>query len=107
VQVVKVLYVLTRDWPKEEIYGLTAQVRRSAVSIPANLAEGVGRGTSAETARFTQNALGSLYELDTLLHIATELGMANKDAVADVRARLCTISRQISAFIRYQGTKRK
>src|SRR6266567_7086505 len=68
--VVRECYTLTASWPKGELFGLTAQVRRAAISIPANLAEGKGRGTSAEVARFSQIALGSVYELDTLLQIA-------------------------------------
>ena len=70
-------YGLTASWPKSELFGLTAQVRRTAVSIPCNLAEGRGRGTNAEMARFAQIALGSVYELDTLLQIAGELGFSD------------------------------
>jgi len=95
-------YTLTRSWPKDELFGLTAQVRRAAVSIPCNLAEGRGRGTARETARFAQIALGSAYELDTLLQIATGLGLANENVVDGMRERLNSLARQISSFIRSQ-----
>jgi four helix bundle protein len=92
-------YKLTTTWPKNELFGLTGQVRRAAVSIPCNLAEGRGRGTSAEMARFGQIALGSIYELDTLLQIATELEFSEATAIATLRDRLSSLSRQLSSFI--------
>jgi len=88
------------------MYGLTAQVRRAAVSIPANLAEGVGRGGSGEMARFAQIALGSLYELDTLLHLAVELKYASQEQVMHVRDRLTMMAKRTSSFIRYQEDRK-
>ena len=105
-ELVRDTYRLTGEWPKAEIFGLTSQVRRAAVSIPANLAEGRGRGTQAEMARFAQVALGSLYELDTLLQIASDNGLAEPDRVKPVRQRLSTLSRQISSFILAKRSKR-
>lgn len=96
---VKDCYALTADWPKAELFGLTAQIRRAAVSIPCNLAEGRGRGSRAEMARFGQIALGSLYELDTLLQIAGELNFADSEQICRLRERLSLLSRQISSFI--------
>jgi four helix bundle protein len=84
ISVVKEIYALTDDWPKHEIFGLTSQIRRAAVSIPANIAEGKGRGSNAELVRFSRIALGSAYEMDTLLEIATELGFP-----AACRSRTC------------------
>jgi len=97
--VVKTIYALTARWPKSELFGLSAQVRRAAVSIPCNLAEGRGRGTNPEMARFAQIALGSLYELDTLLQIADYLKFSNVESVTELRERLSVLSRQISSFI--------
>ena len=105
ITIVKAVYALTKDWPKEELYGLTSQARRAAVSIPANLAEGLGRGTPKETARFAQIALGSLYELDTLLYLAAELAYSAHDMVAPLRERLTTLAKRISAFITYQENR--
>ena len=102
VEVVKALYMLTRSWPKEELYGLISQARRAAVSVPANLAEGLGRGTPKETARFAQIALGSLYELDTLLYLSAELEYSPQDTVAELREQLTILAKRTSAFISYQ-----
>ena len=106
-EIVKAVYTLTQSQPKEEIYGLTSQVRRAAVSIPANLAEGLGRGTPREMARFAQIALGSLYELDTLLHLSTELGYSSQDTVVELRLRerLTALAKRTSSFIKYQKNR--
>jgi four helix bundle protein len=106
IKLVKETYDLTRGWPKDEVYGLTAQVRRAAVSVPANLAEGVGRGSSAEIARFSQIAVGSLYELDTLFQVAAELGIHNQQSITALRQRITDLTRRIATFIRYQRTNR-
>jgi len=73
-------YALTNDFPKEEAYGMTSQVRRAALSIPANIAEGFGRYHFMDKARFYLNARGSLYELKSHLLIAQELGFI-KDGI--------------------------
>src|SRR5258708_36882808 len=99
--VVKESYSLSGAWPKSELFGLTSQVRRAAVSIPSNLAEGRGSGTNPEMARFAQIALGSLHELDPLLLIAAELTVSDETAIGPLRDRVSVLSRQISRF-RYQ-----
>lgn len=63
------LYEVTRTFPKEELFGITSQMRRAAVSIPSNIAEGYGRVYGKETLRFLSNALGSASELETQLEI--------------------------------------
>jgi len=98
----RAVYELTRSWPKEELYALTSQTRRAAVSVPANLAEGLGRGTPKEIARFAQIALGSLYELDTLLCLASDLGYSPEDVVSALRDELNALVKRTSSFIRYQ-----
>jgi len=102
--VVKECYALTTRWPKGELFGLTAQVRRAAVSIPCNLAEGRGRGTNAEMARFGQIALGSVYELDTLLQIAEDLKFSDSGTINALRTRLSALSKQISTYIQRRRT---
>ena len=73
-ELVTSIYALTREFPREEIYGLTAQIRRSATSIPSNIAEGAARQGEKEFARFLYIALGSCAELETQLLIARNLG---------------------------------
>ena len=102
IELVRRIYELSRKWPRDEAYGLTSQVRRAAVSVPTNLAEGVGRGTPAEIARFSQIALGSPYELETLLCVASELAILDAAQFRDLRKRATDLIRRITAFIRYQ-----
>ncbi len=67
------IYQLTRNFPQAEMFGLTSQVRRASISIPSNIAEGYGRNTSKDYLRYLQIALGSLYEIQTQLEIASNL----------------------------------
>ena len=97
------VYRETRRWPEEERFGLVSQARRAASSIPANIAEGLGRGSRREIVRFARVALGSAYELRTLLKLAERL-----DFFGDFRSlnqALNRLTRQISAFITYQEAK--
>ena len=80
IKLVKLVYSETAAFPKNEIFGLTSQIRRSAVSIPANIAEGAGRNSSRELAQFLGIASGSRAELDTHLEIALQLGFLRTDS---------------------------
>jgi four helix bundle protein len=73
IELVKQIYETTKEFPKEEIYGLTSQIKRCAVSIPANIAEGAARRTRKEFINFLYISLGSLSELETLLLVAKEV----------------------------------
>jgi four helix bundle protein len=76
-QLTVAIYRLTQEFPREEIYGLTSQIRRSAVSLPSNIAEGHGRLNTGEYRQFLGVARASNFELQTQLEIARTLGMGN------------------------------
>jgi len=76
IALVKSIYALSAAFPHSEMYGLTSQMRRAAVSVPANIAEGVGRSGARDRVQFFVIARGSLTELDTLIVLAKELGFA-------------------------------
>lgn len=73
------IYKITRNFPKEELYGLISQLRRSAASIPANIAEGCGKYTQLDFARYLQNALGSAHETEYHLMLSKDLEYINTD----------------------------
>ncbi len=87
------IYEATKNFPKEEVYGLTSQIRRSAVSIPSNMAEGSGRNSKGEFAHFLGISHGSSYELDTQLTIASRVGMLNDQTFDNLQADLIEIQR--------------
>lgn len=90
----------TGDWPREELYGLTSQVRRAAVSIPSNLAEGHGRTGPREFAHHVSVAYGSLCELETQVLVAEQLGYANADTSERLTAQMTEVRRLIRGLLR-------
>jgi four helix bundle protein len=82
-QLVCCVYELTESYPSHERFGLTVQTRRAAISISANLAEGCGRRGSREFARFVDIALGSLYEVESHLYLAIDLGFTDAKAATE------------------------
>lgn len=100
------IYKLTADFPKEEVYGLTAQVRRAAVSVPSNLSEGSGKKSSKEFLNFLSISLGSIAELETQLHIVSRLGYANVETVRDKVNRVRALILGLRNSIRRKYTSR-
>ena len=84
---VKAVYLLTNAWPPEERFGLTSQVRRAAVSVPSNIAEGFGRTGSREFRRGLSLAHGSLCELETQILVGADLGFSSSTDAAAVVAQ--------------------
>jgi four helix bundle protein len=82
IQLVKSVYVLSQKFPKDELYGLTSQMRRAVVSIPANIAEGHARDSTKEFLHHISIALGSLAELETMFVLAQELGYSDAATIA-------------------------
>ena len=93
------IYQLTRNFPKEELYGLTSQLRRASVSISANIAEGCGRFTSSELVRFLDISMGSFSEVDTYLEFGRELGYLSDKDFSDLQPRLVEVRRMLIALI--------
>jgi four helix bundle protein len=93
-------YDLTRNWPKDELYGLTSQVRRSASSIAANIAEGYGRETRGAYQQFLRIAQGSLKELETHLLIAERVGIMMRGAAAGILERTESLGKLLRLLIR-------
>ena len=100
VRLAREVYQLTQSWPPEERFGLTSQVRRAAVSVPSNLAEGQGRFGPGEFARFVSIAHGSLCELETQLIIATEIGIASASQIASITDLAGDVGRMLRALHR-------
>jgi four helix bundle protein len=93
------IYRMTEGFPREELYGLTAQIRRSCSSVPTNIAEGCGREGGAELARFFQIAMGSASELEYQLLLARDLGFLPVADYDILVGELIEIKRMLNAFI--------
>ncbi len=93
------IYEATKEMPKEEVFGLTSQMRRAAISIPSNIAEGASRNSNKEFARFLEIAIGSAFELETQIIICLELNFLKSDVVENLKDQLNTIQQKTNAFI--------
>ena len=105
IKLVKNIYVITKNFPKEELYGLTNQLRRASVSIPSNIAEGAARQSDKEMIQFLYVALGSLSEVETQSIIAIELEyISNND---EINGNITKIRKLIVGLIKYLKGKGK
>ncbi len=95
---VVIVYQLTKKFPKEELYGLTSQMRRAAISIPSNIAEGAARKTNKENIQFLYIALGSLSELETQFIIAEKLKYGS---FSEEIKQLSTIKAKLVNYLKY------
>lgn len=93
------LYQHTQKFPKEELFGLTSQMRRCAISIPSNIAEGFGRNSNIEFKRFLKISMGSLLELETQIEIAKNLKYIDETHFDFLYKDLREIERMLSSFI--------
>jgi four helix bundle protein len=98
IEMVKDIYQVTAKFPSVEIYGLTNQLRRAAISIPSNIAEGQGRNSFKEFKQFLGIALGSLAELETQLIISHEIGYLNQEDLSKLLASLDDIRKMVKAL---------
>lgn len=99
---VEQIYKLTERFPKTELYCLTSQIRRAAISIPSNIAEGSARKSFKDQARFSEIAFGSLIEVLNQIIIASKLNYINDETLYATRAKIETISRQLNALKKSQ-----
>lgn len=99
-ELVRNVYLFTNEFPKEEQYGLTNQLRRCAVSIPSNIAEGYGRNATGDYKRFLQIAVGSLYELQTQIEIAFQLSFLNGKMFNSTVALCTEIDKMLYSLIK-------
>jgi len=100
-ELVRIVYQVSKRFPADERYALTDQLRRAVVSIPANIAEGNGRASSRDYAHFLAIARGSLYETMTHLQIAQDLGYVNADT--DVEPLAAEIARMLGSMLKKHG----
>lgn len=100
-QLVKEVYLLVKNFPKEELYGLTSQIKRAVVSIPANIAEGIGRNYKKDTIQFLHISRGSLYELETLLNVAEMINILQPGDFENISKNVDECARIINGLISY------
>jgi four helix bundle protein len=99
------VYQASKAYPKDELYALTSQTRRAAVSVPANIAEGQGRRSKREFCQFLGNSRGSLLELETHLELALRLGYLQDEKYRELYEKLHEVGRLINGLLRSLSTE--
>ena len=99
------IYTLTKQFPKEEVYGLTSQIKRAVISIPSNIAEGAGRKGSKEFVQYLYISMGSLAEVETQILLAQRLKFVTE--VEQILEKIVNIRQMIHGLIRYLCEKRE
>jgi four helix bundle protein len=99
-EVALMVYRITREFPREEIYGLTSQMRRAAVSVPSNIVEGCARESQAEYVRFLEIAFGSLRELHYQFGLSKRLGYSDKYDIPGCESKIVEAEKVLGALLR-------
>ena len=107
IELTLIVYKLTGQFPRNEVYGLSSQVRRASISIVSNIAEGRGRLCPAEFRKFLGVAKGAMYELQTPLLVARTLGLCDSKCFEEPESLCNEVSRMLNAFIETITKKRK
>lgn len=107
IELTKHVYSITQKFPSEEKFGLISQMRRAAVSVPSNIAEGQARHTTKEFIQFISHAEGSLAELDTQLRLGIELGYCSNCAIKEIGALMEEIRRMLNGLRRNLAAKQR
>ena len=100
-ELVKEIYLLTKSYPKEELFALTSQTKRAALSIPSNIAEGMGRQYKKDTIHFLHISRGSLYELETHLNIALMISIIEQEAFTKISLIIDDVVKRLNGLINY------
>ena len=90
---------MTKTFPKDEIFGLVSQMRRAAVSVPSNIAEGYARGTDKETLHFLRISSGSMSEIETQLMLSLKLGYIGQETYSELSEQITSVWKQLNALI--------
>lgn len=102
VELVTYVYKVTKDFPKDELYGLTNQIRRAAISIPSNIAEGAARNSNKEFVQFLYIALGSISELETQFIISKNLNFISDEIYEYINNLILNVKKLILGLIKYE-----
>ena len=102
---VKLVYNLLSKFPTNEKYGISSQMKRSAISAPSNIAEGIGRSTAKDSIRFFYISRGSLYELETQLYLSFDLNFISEPELKSTLEQIITVKKLLSGFINHYKKK--
>ena len=102
---VKLIYELVSEFPKEELYGISSQIKRSAISVPSNIAEGIGRFTPKDSLRFFYISRGSLYVLETQLYLSFDLKFISKEQLDNILKQITVVNKLLSGFMNHYKKK--
>lgn len=100
-KLVSIIYIVSKEFPDDEKFGLTSQIKRAAISVPSNIAEGIGRNSKKETKQFCYISKGSLYEVETQIYLALDLGFIQESQTEEIFNQITTIRKLIIGFIKY------
>jgi four helix bundle protein len=101
-ELVILIYKYTKDFPRDEVFGLVSQMRRAAVSVPANIVEWYGRNNKRERLQFCYIAKGSLMELEYYIDLSYKLGYINEEKYRTLNLKRSEVGRLLNGFINYQ-----
>ena len=99
IEMVTSIYLMTKAFPKDELFGLVSQMRRAAVSVPSNIAEGYARGTDREKLHFLRISSGSMSEIETQLMLSLNLGYVSQEAFDELSKITTSLWKQLNALI--------
>ncbi len=100
-KLVSIIYKVVQSFPEEEKYGLSSQLKRAVISVPSNISEGIARNYNKEAKQFFYIAKGSIYEIETQIYLALDLGFIKENQVEEVFNQITSVRKLIIGFIKY------